>query len=514
MASSEETRIPISLLDYIPPLNYVRIVFPLPLKPGVDYKAVFNDLHEALHKTFVQEPWASGKVFRSSAAVDDVTPGWRPGQLEMRFHPSYSPDAPRPYQLRYHELVDTDWTYADLRDSGFPSVVFPEKEEEFLLDAPRLGDVDNAGAEIFLAQANFLPGGLLLAMTVCHAAMDGSGMIALMQMWAENFRELRGRYAGNRIAPSRFTPADRDRTIADRFWERENSEGGVVPSNCNSPDDPWLRGLVCLDSNHPGEKDVSSNGKNSNGSVQPPRQPSRVMLNRVMFLSKLDLAALQKECAAEASSSLLSLSDAICALLWRGVMRARAAAALARSTPLVDETSVIEAPVDVRSVFPPDFPPNYLGNCWLVNTGRMPLAELIAPATPLGRIAQAVRQGAARLDAQAVHDAYGLLRTAPNLSRVQGRFVERLDSSDFLVSNMITFPIREINFGDRYFGKGGVPQSMRVLHAQYADGVRLGHVLPRNANHGGVELSVNLFDDEMAFLDADDQFNRYAVAIG
>ncbi|KAJ5864969.1 uncharacterized protein N7529_006885 [Penicillium soppii] len=498
MAIENEIRQTVSPLDFVPPLNYVRLVFPLPLNPDADDKLVFTDLHQALHKTFVQEPWASGKAYRQSPS----TPGWRPGQIEMR-HRQYSLSGPLPYQLRYLKL-ETDWSYDDFKAAGFPSDVFPE--ELLLLDAPYLGDVDVAGADIFLAQANFLTGGVLLALTVSHSTMDAGAMIGLMKLWAENFRELRGRDEGGQVAASPYTSIDRDHTQPDRIWEKETAQRIMK----NSPDDPWLRALVCLDLGQDGIP-----GKTQKV-VEKVHTDERKMLNRVVFLSGPDLAALQKECAAESSlpgTPPLSISDAIQALLWRVLMKARVSAAEARSAPLRDDISVFETPVDVRSTFGQGFPPAYLGNCFLMNTARMPLAELLAPSTSLGRIAQAIRQGAARLDEEAVQDAYGLLRETGDLSRVQGRFVERPDSSDVLVSNIIFLPLEEISFGDQYFSNGGMPQALRVLHGQYAARVRLAHVLPRNKKHGGIEVSVNLFDDEFEYLDRDAQFNRYLVSI-
>lgn len=504
--TSDEIHITVNPLDYIPPRNYVRCVFPFPLKPGVEDKVVFNDLHDALHKTFVQEPWVSGKVFRQ--ALD--TSGWRPGQLEIRYRP-YSLDESRPHQLRYQQL-ETDWTYADLMDSGFPSDIFPE---ELLLDAPRLGDMDVAGADVFLAQANFLSGGLLLGLTGSHVAMDAAALFNITKLWAENFRELHNRDARRQVAQSRFTPKDRDRTLPDQILERESGKHLLN----NNSDDSWLRGLVGLDSDYPGEDVTGATqiaaAASGNGEILRPRHPC-VMLNRTMFLSSADLALLQKECASEplpTGTSPLSVSDAINALLWRGVMKARAAAATARSSSL-DNISVLETPVDVRDAFAPDFPPDYLGNCFLLNTARIPLVDLIAPSTSLGRIAQIIRQSAARLDSRAVHNAYALLRSTADLSRVQGRFVERPESADFLISNIISYPLKsEINFGDRYFGNGGTPQTLRIMQAQYAPYLRLAHVLPRNANHGGVELSVNLFDDEMVYFETDEELNKYLVPI-
>ncbi|KAK3168673.1 hypothetical protein OEA41_005121 [Lepraria neglecta] len=464
--ASDEIHIVLSPLNYVPPRNYVRLLFPLSLNPGVDEKVVFNDLREALHKTFVQEPWVSAR--------DPA--------------PSYPPDGPRPYQLKYQRL-DTDWTYTDLRDAGFPSGIF---DEQLLLDAPRVGDVDVGGAQIFVGQANFLEGGLLLGMTFVHAATDAMAMLNIQKLWAENFRELHERDAGGKIAPSRFTATDNDRTLPEKLWQR--GTGGRGPSR--NPDDPWLRGLACLDSNYPGDVDVTGatqraaaaaavatakvNGHTTNGDDKPTTNGShhspRTMLNRVMFLSSEDLSALGKECALEPlppGASPLSISDTINAIFWR----------------------------------------DYLGNCFLLNTARMPLAKLVAPSTPLGRIAQALRQGAAGVDSGAVHDAHALLRSTPDLSRVQGRFVERPKSADLLLSNVIALPMSEIKFRGRYFGNGGTPHALRVLHGPYAPDVRLGHVLPRNPKHGGVELSVNLFEDEMVYLDADEEFGRYLVTI-
>ncbi|KAJ5313957.1 uncharacterized protein N7443_000841 [Penicillium atrosanguineum] len=504
MTIQHEIRQTVSPLDFVPPLNYVRLVFPLPLKSNVDDKIVFNDLHHALHKTFVQEPWVSGKAFRQSPN----TPGWRPGQIEMRYR-QYSLHDPLPYQLRYLKL-ETDWTYDDFKAAGFPSGVFPE--ELLLLDAPRLGDVDVAGADIFLAQANFLSGGVLLALTVSHSTMDAGAMIGLMKLWAENFRELRGRDEGGRVAPTPYTSIDRDHNQPDRIWEKETAQRILK----NSPDDPWLRALVCLDLGQDNDGPTGCEEGQKAAIEEETQTNERVMLNRVVFLSGPDLAALQKECAAESvlpGTPPLSISDAIQALLWRVLMKARVSAAEARSKPLRDDISVFETPVDVRSTFGQGFPPAYLGNCFLMNTARMPLSELLDPSTSLGRIAQAIRQGAARLDGDAVQDAYGLLRATGDLSRVQGRFVERPDSSDVLVSNIIFLPLEEINFGDQYFSNGGTPQALRVLHGQYAARVRLAHVLPRNKKHGGIEVSVNLFEDEFEYLDRDGQFNRYLVSI-
>lgn len=499
---STEIRYQLNPLDYIPPLNYVRLVFPLPMLPDVDEELVFEDLQESLHLTFHQEPWLSGKVFRRSLHA----PGWRPGQLEIRYF-SYSLSGPRPHQLKFHR-PDTHCTYTELQNMGFPSGIF--REEELLLDAPRLGVVDGAGAEVFLAQANFVPGGLLLALTTNHAATDGSGMLSILKMWTNNFRNLQqnlgGQHAGlAAVSMFTFSERDRDRSIPDHVWQHSKTSTNERNFD-NGKADPWLRALVALD--YPTD-DLTT------PPATAPEKP-RTMLNRIMFISNTNLTALHDLCsqkgASPSTSGTISLPDAIHAFLWRTQLKARAKAAAERGIQLAP-ISVFESPVEVREVFGSDFPANYTGNCWLLNTASMPLDELLSPSTTLAHIARVTRQAAAKLSRASVLDAYGLLRDVEDLRTVQGRFVERLDSADFLVSNMIFFPMDSINFGDAYFGNNGVPQAVRVLHGQYAEGVRLGHVLPRNERHGGVEVSVNLFEDEMRWLDEDEEASRYMVGI-
>lgn len=525
MASDQEKRVVLNPLDYIPPHNYVRLLYPLEFKPDVDQDTVWEDLIEALHKTLIQEPWLSGKVYRQ----DKGAPGWRPGQLEIRYPTTYhSLSGARPSRnLRRQQLEDYGLTFAEFRDAGFPSGIFPEDE---LLVAPRIGDVDSPdGADVFLGQANFLPGGVLIGMTTFHAAIDAAAMLSATGLWAENFRELRDRDAGGRIAPSPFATRDYDRTLPDQIWEREtaatakkvghsngqtNGINDTDKTDFSASGDPWLRSLVGLD--YPQRPKPVDDPRTD---TKPPRHPQR-MLNRIMFLSSTDLAALHKHCTAShpapAGASSLSVSDTINALYWRCVLRARQAAARARGVQL-DSESVFESPVDVRQAFGADFPPDYLGNCFLLNNARMPLSDLIAPdlTVPLGQVAHLLRAGAARLDdgGATVRRAYGLLRGAAELGSVQGRFVERAESADLLLSNVIFFPLEKACFGGRYFVDGGTPATLRVLHGEYAPYVRLGHVLPKSAVHGGVEISLNLFDDEMVFLDQDEEWNRFVVPV-
>nr|POF03816.1 hypothetical protein CFP56_21572 [Quercus suber] len=127
-------------------------------------------------------------------------------------------------------------------------------------------------------------------------------MLDIQNLWAEDFHEVHGRDIGGLVASSSFTPEDLRRTLPE-------------------PDGPLL----------------------------PPRHRHK-MLNQMTFLSTGDITALHSEYAAESlppDASPLPVSDAINALLWQGIMQARAASAEVRSSCL-DEITVSESPVDFR----------------------------------------------------------------------------------------------------------------------------------------------------------------------
>lgn len=143
-----------------------------------------------------------------------------------------------------------------------------------------------------------------------------------------------------------------NRKAPDQLWVRE--QGERTEQRSFDRGDSWLQGLVALDSDHDAAADAKVTTMPSETTKQgsPPRDTSRTMLNRIMFLSSVDLSALQKVCAAEPAPLVtppISASDAIHALLWRSQMRARAAAAEARSCPISATESALESPVDIRN---------------------------------------------------------------------------------------------------------------------------------------------------------------------
>ncbi|KAK8062279.1 hypothetical protein PG997_014376 [Apiospora hydei] len=122
MASKSETlSILLGPLDHIAPCNIPQSIIYLGLKQQVDPQDAFVCLREGLRRTIHQAPWLNGRVYFQSPE----TPGWRPGQLEIRYksppeqESSGTPPPSHEIPLRFHELPSTT-SYDELREAGFP----------------------------------------------------------------------------------------------------------------------------------------------------------------------------------------------------------------------------------------------------------------------------------------------------------------------------------------------------------------------------------------------------------
>jgi hypothetical protein len=467
------SHVPLGPLDHLHRPNYIKICYWIPLLPSVQARDVYAYLGAGLRKTFHRMPWLGGKVHLQAPH----TPGWRPGQREIRYQ-EWAAEGPVPPQLVSKQL-STELSYADWKDEAFPSNAFPDDE---LLDVPVEGDMET-GCDVWAAQASFIPGGLILTMSTCHAAIDGTGMVMVMKAWADCCR-------GADDMDETFPPETYDRTLLDRLWEQE---GALAPTEA----DAWTKGLVGLEG--PGD-DVQAPAAG-----QQARQQAQA-IHKTFYLPSSSLAVLQKQC--DEYQGALSISDIITALMWRGSVRARAHVA-GPTAPLADE-SVLEGAVNGRLDFSQALHPAYLGNTTFYNQAVLPLASVLDPVVPLVHLAGAVRAGAARVNSASLNAAYGLLRALPDYNAVRPRF-RRSQGADMLISNLLVFPVDAIAFGDTLFDNQGKAEALRCYLGRFNDHSRCSLVLPKRP--GGVEITINLRSDEMEALEADGEWSAYCLSL-
>lgn len=202
--ASDRFCIPLGPLDHIVPHNIPQSAMYLSLKQDIKAVDAFDRLQEGLRRTLLQVPWLCGTVHRQSAK----TPGWRPGQLEIRWDKQYT----TPDLMRFNEL-DISKSYADLQDAGFPLDVF---DDDVIWTMPWNPDFDN-GAPVFAVQANFLPGGCILTFSFSSVVSDGTAMLMVIKLWADHCSSL---MRTPDIRTVKMLPSENyDRSILNKYHE-------------------------------------------------------------------------------------------------------------------------------------------------------------------------------------------------------------------------------------------------------------------------------------------------------
>ncbi|KAK2057598.1 hypothetical protein LY76DRAFT_515960, partial [Colletotrichum caudatum] len=479
-------------IDHFPPGNYATCCLYLQVKPDVTPAQAFAVLREGLLRTFRQVPWLSGKIY----PMAEGSPGWRPGNLEIRYDPDRLDDAVGE-RLRLNELPPATAggpSYEDLREQQFPTDAFPDEE---LIWAPPLPDVGE-GAACVVAQANFLPGGCLLCFGVNHYASDGSGAFTIWKLWADHCVALQDSRAPPPVAPA---PECSDRDVLRRIWDREGTAKPREEIDAAS----W----AMLDLEPPGEDQRP-------GAAVAPSDAEESMTSAIFYFTPASFASLLEGCARDDDEEgrRVSSNDALCGLVWRCLLKARRAAALEAGRDLGGARSRLYLTLDARPEFSTALPSPYLGNLSVMNRCSMALEALAAPGgRGLGAVASRIRAVAGAAHTGALLDAFAVADGMADLRDLTLRG-SGVRGFDMLLASLLTLPVDEVRFGGGVFGGGGDgdgrPDAFRPLMGGFNRFSRLCFVLPRR-RHGGVEAIVNLFEREMEILLEDDEFGRYAM---
>ncbi|KAK2036704.1 transferase [Colletotrichum somersetense] len=477
----------LSVFDLIPPRVYIKFIIYLPLKADISFQQTFSYLQAGLRTTLQRFPFLDGKIYPR----DDREPGWRPGHIVVSYDPAgqSEPEKP-PRQLLFKDLSQILPDYEDICNGGFE---FSGFDDQLVLDAPFVPDL-TGGADVFLAQANFVNGGCILATGFHHSASDATGMVTTMRAWSENCRHL-GEPHDSDIC-SWLAPESFDRTLLERLWSKYTAK-----STSEIPRDTWS----FLGFQPPGaEVDVAEH-------ATPSSAPARNMESSIFYISPKSFDNLRKDVLDSSHDDMgLSANDALLALFWRAIMKARynAANATGRAT-LPEEISYLESPVDGRPDFDPNLPSSYAGNLVIINKVSMPVAQLASPETSLRDVARRIRSQAAKVSPSLVRDAFTLMREVTDYTKLKHAFT-RLDGFDVMITSVLLMPLDKIEFGAGVFDNDGKPESLRPMMGAFNANFRLCMVLPMKS-HGGIELLVSLFADEMEQLMKDEEFARYAA---
>ncbi|KAL2829470.1 transferase family-domain-containing protein [Aspergillus cavernicola] len=469
----------LSPMDNVMPRIYARLIFCFRRSPTRDPLEIHRLLDEGLRRAATDIPSLASRVFQTAGQ------GLGQGSLEWRAHADWTPT------LVFRNLSDT-LDYDDLMDDGLPQ---DELDRDILFPAEGPADWES-GVPVFLTQANFLEGGLLLSIAIYHPTIDGTSAMVMMKKWAEHTRQLQGMRVGGEGTTVHLTSDSVDPGVLMKLWRDENNNEEIVLREQAPRKDESVWRLIGL---------TQPSDNPSVPEMPPPPPPVRTT---IFYVSKNAFGDLHAQTAAQGDpTSKTSANDALMALLWRAIIRARFPDAV---KPEIDTETILDTTFDGRGMFSSSLPWSYIGTLIFINTARMGLSTLTSPDTSLGLIARTIREATEQITTPRLHEAFAAAAALPNYNTLGYPFAT-FAGAEVCITSWIALGLFDISFGD-ILENGGRPELARPPRREFDAVCRRCVVLPLQPA-GGFEVLVSLVDEEIARLETDAEFRRYATVV-
>ncbi|KAL0765367.1 hypothetical protein CaCOL14_012116 [Colletotrichum acutatum] len=503
----------VSPFDQMSPNIYLGMKFFYQLREGARFEDVFARLQAGLHRAMTLIPELESKLMPCSK--DEI--GYKKGDMRISLPPvpctaaaNHKTESSGPQQLRYQDLSAVLPSFAELRAGGFASSGFAD---DVVLSCPLLPPLP---ADVFIAQANFITGGCILAINMHHQCFDGTGTIMVMRIWGECCRYVQG------DASATCAWLDKEslnRNLPQILYEMEGyaKPAGHVDKNVwgfiDIPD-PAETGTECVTEikNLVTESPLPPAPFFPRNTQWPPIPPAdgRHLDSSTFIIPAEMVEQLRQDVLTDpVAGGLISDSDMIQAFVWRAAVKARhhVATQLRNETFETDEMAIVELPIDARPYFSKLLPESYMGNLVVINRPSMPVATLCGTETTVAQIAQVLRAAAVHITPSLVHDAFTLLQSVPDYTKVTTACMG-MEGMHTAVNNLMLFQTNAISFGDEFLDDGGVPSAMRVQMDAINAAFRMLVIHPLRED-GGIELVIGTLPEELDVLLADGEFTGY-----
>jgi hypothetical protein len=438
-----------------PRLNiHTQICLCFAMPDGVAQSTIVSKLTTGLQRLTAGFPWVAGQVVveGSSAGNSGVFKIRELGDISYLAVKDYTSDASVP-------------TMTELREANFPMRMLNESVIAPRHTFPTADDIkrDNPGSPVFLVQANFIVGGLVLTFLGQHQTMDMVGQGQIMHLlskacYGESFTE-------------------------DELFTGNLERRTVVPLLDNYERGPELARHLASDPPRSGR---------DRGEAKPTQSIWASFTFHPSSLKTLKSIAVK---TLPSGSCYVSTNDALSAFIWQSIMRVRAH----RLPPDVDTT--FARAVDVRSYV--DVPAAYPGIVQNMTYTKYTLQEVVA--LPLGEIASRLRSA---LDPNTTVLPFHTRALATYLhSQADKSQVSPASSLDFSVDVIVSSWAKTNSYALDFDLGLGKPEAVR--RPWFTPLQSFAYFMPQKSD-GEIALAVCLEEGDMERLKADKQFIIHA----
>ncbi|KAH7405676.1 hypothetical protein DE146DRAFT_786894 [Phaeosphaeria sp. MPI-PUGE-AT-0046c] len=495
---SEEPVYTFSPLDYVLPPLYVANIYTFPC-PNHFRDPTYEILEKALELLVDEHPLLGANISR------DTSPSVRPGTLRL----SLDSSAPGELITRVdQDIPGSSWppkcNYPWLKAHGMPPFAL-----DAALLAPHAAGMKQSSRPLQI-QINFIDGGCLLSLCIAHCFSDAWGLGLIVESWAAKCRMLQG-VSRN---PQSFDSPGLDFLTSSPSLKAASNENFE-----KLKERPEVWNALCLDETRNKAPDPEIPPLPTTLPTCDTSPAGEDIRSCVFTFETKSLLRLRSQASSPGQSARISIGDALTALLWRHVMRARF------PNPPQEEAIMCMA-VDIRnSALKPAIPLSYPGNSILFGTAALSPQRVTDSCTPLHELASTLRSAieVVRSDDALIKDSISLAASMPNVG------MPAIKLHDFLglhlnTVNWSNMPFANIDFGPIFDGNIVCPfpysttatKHRATSHNGRAEYFRFPRgqfggicgIFPKRAD-GTVEVFIGLKSEDMMRLKQDKEFTSY-----
>ena len=443
---------------------YTQICFCFSVSSACSHSVITNTLTNGLERLLASFPWLAGQV---------VNEGFREGDSGI-FKIKPWRDSPR-LVVKDHRHDPSIPTMDALKQAEFP---FSMLDESIVAPRNTLPGSPNEPlsdpAPVFVLQATFIPGGLLLTFVGNHQTMDMTGQGQVIDLFSKACRS--EQFTSEELSTGNLARRDLIPYLDDSY-----EQGSELAYQVAKPTPP------------------PSNPNDINDSLAPPSPPECTWAYFSFEPFSLAILKALATGAMPLSLNYVSTDDTLSAFIWQSIMRAR----FFRLSLTVEVT--LARAVDVRRYL--DISPTYPGVVNNMTYHTYTLQKLLAE--PLGGITSQLRSA---LDPKTSNLGYKTRALATVLNRTPDRdninVTATLDlSGDIMLSSWAKLDCYELDFN---LGLGK-PDSVR--RPQFVPVESLIYLMPKRLD-GEIAVGICLRNGDMERLRADEEFAKYGRYIG
>ncbi|KAE8143182.1 transferase family-domain-containing protein [Aspergillus pseudotamarii] len=483
--------------------------------PTTHYAITEQNLRRSFTELLGKSPWLRGYIHSNVTGLDEH---YRKGTKLFSHIPDLSSNVKNKEDAERIEFQDLS-SHTTYKGKTYPELVAENMPASYLspeLLVPNRATKDANVKYALQAKVSFIREGVFIVLSTSHALMDATSLAAIFGAWAALSR-------GEEPTPLSHSPV----LGPELDFRGRSGKQTMATEESNSSD---CRGeKSCMQATYEALKvqkhlwhmmGLDYRPKEMSSAVLAQRVPSRSTVTKIFKITAAALARLKVDCSIPNGSEdhgqergWISTNDALSALLWRCIVRARIAA-----TPdLRTRTSSVMCAMDMRNS--PVLAPRAtqtadeagmarakLANIVLYSIERALVPELVESSS-LSDTARGIRTAMQKYtESSHVSRALQLAAAIPDVSALGLVYPTWLEH-DVVISSLARLPLYNTPWGDTFGDEGnGVPDIVRWPERVF-EGVTF--VMPRRRD-GSVEIVLTMGTADMKEMDRDKEWSSYA----